>query len=312
MKKVLILFFTILPYCITAQDNNVEKVILEFSCFKYPDTEYRIDYKKKELTCIMKYQIHNNKDSVVINKSYTFADKEFEKFRVELEQNIPDSIVRKSESALDGGGFVISYVRRNKKNSKLIIINPYRKSEKYTQEFKKIDSFFEFAYSVVKDSSGIEALDQSYRPYFTGLPIRKVSENPLEYKAWGSISGNATSKNDLIPFLESLPKDKCVIINFDNQLSYAWQEDILRLYIVKNSNLRFANMKWLKYTRKNLIEFKEKIKTIGSNQDEMDKLKNTTSYRLYMNGSAELLDNWLKLPEESIATSVEDYRKNCR
>lgn len=311
MKKMLFTFFAIFPYCVIAQNKDLEKVILEFRYFKYPDTEYRIDYKKNELTCIMKYQTDSDKDIVIFNRKYKFTYKEFEKLKEELNQNIPDSVIRKSESALDGGGFVINYFRKNKKNSKLIISNPYRKSEKYIQEFKTIDSFFDFAYTVVKDSSGIKTLDQTYRPYFTELPIRKVSENPLEYKVWGSISGNATWKNNLIPFLESLPKDKCVIIDCDNQLSYAWQEDILRLYILKNSNLQFANMDWLKYTREYLIEFKEKVKSIGSNEEEMNKLKNTTTYDLYNNNKEEI-EKWLELPESLIFTTVKEYRKNCR
>jgi hypothetical protein len=88
---------------------------------------------------------------------------------------------------LDGGGFVINYYRKNKKSSKLIVSNPSRESEKYIQEFKKIDNFFDFAYSVVTDSSGIETLDETYRPYFTGLPIRKVSEKSTGNIKYGEI-----------------------------------------------------------------------------------------------------------------------------
>lgn len=311
MKKLLFLFFAILPYYLIAQDSKVEKVILEFRYFKYPTTEYRIDYKKNELTCIKKYKTYDYNDTIVFNKTYKFTNKDFEIIKHELKQNIPDSVLRKSEPALDGGGFVINYFRKNRKKSELIINNPSRKSEKYIHEFKIIDNFLDFAYSIVKDSTGIKTLDETYDPYFTGLPIRKISENPLEYKIWGNISGNASWKNDLIPFLESLPKDKCVIIDCDNQLSYSWQEDILRLYIIKNSNLRFANMDWLKYTREKIIEFKEKIKSIGNNETELNKLKKTTTYNLYMNNIVEI-DKWLELPEKLIFTTVKEYKKNCR
>lgn len=311
MKKALILFFTILPIYLLAQDKNIEKVLLEFRYFKYFDTAYKIDYKKKEINCIMKYKISENRDTIFLDKTYNFTNRQFRNFKNELTKNIPDSILRKSEPVFDGGGFVINYFKTNGTTCKLIARNINRKSNKYHAEFKLIDSFFEFIYSVVKDKEGLKILDESYRPYFSGLPIRKISENPLEYKIWGSISGNATWKNDLIPFIESLPKDKCVIIDCDNQLSYSWQEDILRLYILKKSNLRFANMDWLKYTRENIIQLKGKIESIGNNEEELNKLKSSTTFHLYMNDRIEI-DNWLELPEKSIFTSVEEYKKNCR
>lgn len=311
MKKTLILFFTILPIYLLAQDKNIEKVILEFRYFKYLDTDYTIDFKKNEINCKMKYKISKNRDSIFSDKTYSFTENQFKNFKNELNIKMPDSIISKSESALDGGGFIINYFKKNGDVSKLITRNISRKSNKYHSEFELIDSFFEFIYSVVKDNEGLKILDESYRPYFSGLPIRKISENPLEYKIWGSISGNATWKNDLIPFLENLPKDKCVIIDCDNQLSYSWQEDILRLYILKKSNIRFVKMDWLKYTRENIVELKEKIKSIGNNEEELNKLKNIMTYDLYINNKIEI-DKWLELPEKLIFTSVEEYKKNCR
>lgn len=311
MKKIIIFLF-IFSYCIlNAQNNRIEKVIIEFKYFKYLDTEYKIDYKKKEINCVLKYKISKNRDTIFSDKTYRFTKKQFRKFKNELNKNIPDSIIRKSESAFDGGGFVINYLKKNGDTSKLITMNINRKSNKYLAEFKLIDTFFEFIYSIVKDNDGLEILDESYRPYFSGLPIRKISENPLEYKIWGTISGNSTWKNNLTPFLESLPKDKCVIINCDNKLSYAWQEDILRLYILKNSNIYFANIDYLKYTREYLIEFKEKYKNAENNKEEIDKLKKTTTYDLYVNNKDEI-EEWLKLPENLIYRTVDEYRKNCR
>ena len=308
MKKIFLIFFAILPYCLLAQDNGVKKIVLEFNFFKYPNTEYRINYKKNELTCIMKYRTQKNKIKVIFNKTYKFTEKEFEKTKIVLEQEIPDSIITKSEAARDGGGFEINYFRKNKKKSKLIVQNPKLNPNKFIQELKKIDSFFEFAYTIVKDSAGIKNLDLSYRPFYTKLPIRKVSENPLEYKVWGRINGNASLENNFLPFLESLPKDKCVIIDCDNQLSYAWQEDILRLYILKNTNLRFANMDWLKHTRENLLELKEKFKTIRNNEIELNNLKNTTTYELY---TLEI-DNSLESPEKQVFSKIEEFRKKCQ
>ena len=162
----------------------------------------------------------------------------------------------------------------------------------------------------MKDNEGLKILDKSYRPYFSGLPIRKISENPLEYRIWGGLSGFSTWINELISFLESLPKDNCVIIDCVNQLSYAWQEDIFRLYILKNSNIQFANMDWLKYTRKNLIELKKNLEKNQNSEIELEKIKNTTTYDLYINNKNQL-EKWLKLPKKSIIKSTEQCRKIC-
>lgn len=310
MKKLFIFFFILFNSILNAQNDILEKVIIEFNYFKYPDTEYQIDFKNNEVKCIMKYKISDNSYHIISDKTYKFNNEQFIKFKGEINLNIPDSIIHKSEQAMDGGGFSIIFFNKNGTTSKLITRNINLQSKKYHSELKLIDSFFEFIYSVVKDDEGLKILDKSYRPYFSGLPIRKISENPLEYRIWGGISGNATWKNELIPFLENLPKETCVIIDCDNQLSYAWQEDILKLYILKNSNIQFANMDWLKYTRENLIELKEKLIKNEKNEIELVKLKNTKTYNLYINNKSEI-EKWLKLPKKSIIKTTEQCRKIC-
>lgn len=309
-KSILLSFFIFLSISSIGQENNFEKVILQFEHFKYPKTEYAIDYRKNELTCSMRYSSRKF-DTLLFQNTYKFTSKEFEKLKEELNKDVPDSIIRKSESYLDGGGFVINYIRKGNDTSKIIIRNPKRSKIEYNSEFNKIDTFFEFAYAVVKDSAGIDALDNSYRPYFRGLPIRKVSDSPLEYKIWGSISGDASWDNELITFLDSLPKDRCVIIDCNNELSYAWQDDILRLYIINDSNLKFANNHYLKYTREYLFKIRDKIRKANNNQDKLNKLKNITTYHLYTSDPAKF-DKWMQLPEKLIFTTVSEIRKECR
>jgi len=311
MRNTLTIFFALFCYNLLAQDSTIEKVILDFNYFKHYDTQYTIDFNKNKVFCVMKHKIPKNKEKILSIKIYSFTSQQVTKFKKELNQNIPDSIIHKSESALDGGGFVISYFKKDGTTSKLSTRNISIKPKKYKAEFNLIDSFFEFIYSVVDDDEGLKILDESYEPYFYGLPIRKVSENPLEYKVWGSINGDVTWNNQLTPFLDGLPKNQCIIIDCDNQLSYSWQEDILRLYILKNSTIQFANMDWLKYTREYLIEFKEKLKTFKDNEEEMKKLKKTTTYDLYMNNTTEI-NKWLELPKNSILKTVEQCRENCR
>ena len=112
MKKIIIFLFIFSNFILKAQNNRIEKVIIEFNYFKYLDTEYKIDYSKKEINCVLKHKISKNSDTIFSNKTYRFTNKQFKKIKKELKKNIPDSIIHKSESAFDGGGFVIKYYNR--------------------------------------------------------------------------------------------------------------------------------------------------------------------------------------------------------
>ena len=70
-------------------------------------------------------------------------------------------------------------------------------------------------------------------------------------------------------------------------------------------------MDWLKYTRKNLIELKKNLKKNKNNEEEMEKLKRTSTYILYMNNKNEI-EKWLKLPKKSILKATEECRKICQ
>ena len=94
------------------------------------------------------------------------------------------------------------------------------------------------------------------------------------------------------------------------QTNHYIREDILKLYIFKKSNIQFANMDWLKYTRKNLIELKKNLEKNQNSEIELEKIKNTTTYDLYINNKNQL-EKWLKLPKKSIIKSTEQCRKIC-
>jgi len=311
-NKLLLTLILIIFNSSYSQENNLNKIIWEFSCFKSPDQEYKLDLKTKELTIknLIRYR-RIDKDTILFHKTYKFTDKEFEKFQKEINQDIPDSIINKSERGTDGFGFVLNYHKTSGGISKLKARLPNRKSNKYTIEFKKIDAFFDFAYLVVRDSSGIDVLDQTYRPYFTGVPIRKISENPSEYKVWGTISGNSSMNSSFFTFLNSLPKDECIIIDCNDKLSYAWQEDILKLFMIQDSNIHFINTDYLKYTREYLLKIREEIKKAGNNQEKLNKLKRNSTYHLY-NSDTKRIDDWLELSEKERNITIEEIRKNCR
>lgn len=313
MNKLLgLILYLILSTYSLSQESEIEKVIWEFSCFKYPDTEFIIDYKQNQLNVLSKLRFrYIEKDTILFNKTYKFTNNDLKTIKETLNQNIPDSITTKSERGHDGFQFQLTYYKISGDTSKLKIRLPERNSEKYTQEFKKIDAFFDFAYSIVKDEEGIKVLDETYLPYFSGTPIRKVNETPLEYKIWGSISGNAKMNYGFLEFLYNLPNNECVIIDCNNKLSYAWQEDILRLFIIKNSNIHFINNDYLKYTREDLLDIRNKIKEVKNNQEKLNNLKRNSSYHLYIYDPVGI-DKWLELTSEQIFKSIEEIRKNCR
>lgn len=216
--------------------------------FKHYDADYKINFDKRQLSFLISY---SGIKGPLFKKEYKFTDEQVNALKQELSQDIPDSIIRKGEEATDGGYFQISYFKKDNTVSKLYVRNLSMRMKKYLPELQKTDSFFKFAYAIVTDKEGVKYLDDSYDPYFRGVPIRKVSDNPLEYKIWGGLSGDITNNPELVGFLNDLPKDRCVIIDCGDNLSYALQDDILRLYISKNSNIKFTNNTHLERINKN-------------------------------------------------------------
>ncbi|WP_394758446.1 hypothetical protein [Flavobacterium sp.] len=143
-----------------------------------------------------------------------------------------------------------------------------------------------------------------------------MSESPLEYNIWGSISGSINGdvfmNKGFSTFLNNLPTDKCVIINCNDELSYALQNDILSLYIIKNSNLHFLNNGYLKYTRKDLLKIKKEIKDAEDSNKKFNLTsENSYHYNMYMIDRIGF-DNWLKKDEIMLNESIDDVKKKCK
>lgn len=237
----LLIFVLLFSMTGTAQE-NLSAATFEFRMFKHYDADYKIDFDKKQLSFLIS---NRGIKEPLFKKAYKFTDEQVDALKQELSQNIPDSIIRKGEDAMDGGYFQITYLKKDNTVSKLYVRNFSIRMKKYLSELQRIDSFFKFAYTVVTDKDGVKYLDDSYDPYFRGVPIRKISDNPLEYKIWGSLYGNMSHNPRLNEFLEGLPKDRCVIIDCGDNLSPVLQDDILKMYIKQESNIKFANNEYL-------------------------------------------------------------------
>lgn len=306
----LILLFTYIN--IYSQDKEIEKVILEFKYSKSRDTEYIIDYVTKELTCKMfDFSRHGNRE-IIFNEKYKFTNDNIKIFNKQFLNDIPRYDVVKGEDGYDGGKFIFSYIKSKKEVLNLEVRNANWNKDKYSDELDKVELFFNLAYSIVTDTIGISILDSSYAIYYRGLPVRKVSDNPLEYKIWGNINGSFIRNTGLLDFLNNLPKDRCVIIDCDESLSYALQEDILKLYILENSNIKFVNNGYLKYTQDEINKLLKDIEVCKNNVAKFDeKYGNTSIYKLYMSNPNKM-KNWAKIPKESLSRNINEIRKECQ
>lgn len=308
MIRSILISIVLLNFLNCKAQDEINDVVLKFKYFKYPETEYKIDYNSFELICI---SLHGG--YTILNKTYKFTEAQIKNLKIELHKDIPDSILLKGEDSYDGGGFTINYIKKSNDTSKIIVHNPILDNPKYSKELHKIKAFSEFAYSIIRDSTGIDVLDICYSHNYSGLPVRKISDNPLEYKVWGSMSGNLSGNPKFITFLDNLPKNKCVIIDGNNKLSYAIEEDVLILYTIKNCNIKFVNIDLdIESIRENLVQLRKQIRKSKKKKEEF-KVTDTNKqmYELYIN-YPEAVDKWLALPIKSLNVSIVETRKSCK
>jgi hypothetical protein len=308
MKNIIIILFLQICFCFVckSQTDDLQIVKFVFAGFKTPNTFCEINFRTNKLHIL---QFYSYTKDTVCDKYYTFKESDVKKLKMILISNTPKGIVEKREMAMDGGGFIIEYKKTNLDTSKLIVGNPER-SKKYQKEYLQIDNFFDFAYSIAKDSMGEGALDRAYERYYDKLPIRKISDNPLEYKIWGSISGCREDNKELVDFLNNLPSDKCVIVDIGNRnLSYCLSEVIVeqlqkpKLYILSNEYLNWLSIE--------LIELRNQVRDAESkNQKLKETSGNAVFLGLYLRDRIKL-DLWLDLPKYNYTKSKNEIIKNC-
>jgi len=77
-----------------------------------------------------------------------------------------------------------------------------------------IEILFKIMYRQFKNQKTINYLEQLEQYFDFGLGLRKLQDNPLMYKLYGSISAN--ERNELYKFFDSLPVNKKVYIDMSN------------------------------------------------------------------------------------------------
>ena len=291
---------------------SVKNVTLDFACFKHPYTSFIIDFDSKTLTCKNfgyepKLNEKTNEPIAVYEKGYELNSKAIDELKEIFSKYAPDTTIRRAEEdVVDGGGFRISYVHSPKDTVRLTVVNPSR-NDKYKTDFQQIDKFFEIAYTVVTDSMGINTLDESNEVYFSGLPIRKVSENPLTYKIWGNFSGCREDNKELVDFFNGLSKEGCVLVDIgERKLSYCLTEIIAEYSLKRNIHfIRGEDLPWLwgilKDLRKQVLDAKKQNRVLSHNISLLD---------VYLKDSA-VFNKWLDIPENELFKTKEQLIQNC-
>jgi hypothetical protein len=316
-------FLTILLFIISAgqisctdSKKSIQSVTLDFACFKSPYTSFTIDFSSKILTCKNfgyepKVNEQTNELIAVYKRDYKLQSEAADELREMFSKYVPDITTRREEEdVVDGGGFQISYVRSAKDTIKLTVVNPTH-TDTYKTDILQIDKFFKVAHTVVTDSPGINTLDETYEVYFSGPPIRKVSENPLTYKIWGNFSGCREDNKELLDFLNGLSKEKCVIVETGKRkLSYCLTEVIAayslrgNIYFVSDGDLPWL---WteLHALKKQVFDAKKQNKTVEETPG------NAVFLNVYLRDSA-IFNKWLDIPKEELFKSKLEIEKNCR
>jgi hypothetical protein len=142
----------------------------------------------------------------------------------ELKLSRLDSTVEHKQDVLDGIGFRVSKINMGNDTISLTSISPIRTKE-FQMDFKLLDAFFDLAYNSIDDYDGISTIENIQDYFDYGLPLRKVNENSIEYRVWGSITGCRDDNQEFLRMLENLPNDKPVILDLRNgSISYCLYE----------------------------------------------------------------------------------------
>lgn len=312
-----VLFFIITLGQISCNDSkpSIQSVTLDFASFKSPYTSFTVDFSSNTLTCKnFGYEPKVNEKTkepiAIYEKNYKLNSESASELRKMFIKYVPDSTTRRGEEdVMDGGGFQISYVRLPKDTVNLNVVNPFR-NDKYKTDFLQIDNFFEVAYTVVADSMGINTLDETNEVYFSGPPIRKISESPLSYKIWGNFSGCRADNKELLNFLNSLSKEKCAIVEVgERKLSYCLTE-VIAEYSLKG-NIHFVSnddLPWLwtelNALKKQVLDAKRQSKTVKETPG------NGVFLDVYLRDST-IFNKWLNIPKNELFKTKQELKQNC-
>ncbi len=260
LKEVQVLFapsfLHLTKFTIDIENKTIEQYTFQDSYYvkeRIDSTSFR---ERKKDTLIIYYKKTFPIDSQILNK-----------FLNELKASQLDSTIQHRRAMLDGIGFRVSKI--NKKNDTISLTSNFTSRKEESQlEYKILDVFFELLYKSIDDYNGISGIENIQDYFSYGLPIRKVNENPIEYRVWGSISGCRSDNQEFLTLLKNLPKEKPVLFDLRNgSIAYCLNE-VLEEYSQKK--------KIYLYGDRSMIESKDimdEIKLAKKNGEVLSKLR---------------------------------------
>lgn len=259
MNRLIIIFSLLIISC--NSERNIKKIEYEFYPAFHSPITYSIDLNDKVLNQNSKFyktegSIQGSKN--LINKEYDISNENLTLFLNEIYEIELDSSIIHQRSVLDGIGFKFNTIDYRNDTISLTSISP-RRVEKYNLDYKILDAFFRLANSTINDYKGL-SITENIQDYFAyGLPIKQMTNEPIEYRVWGGISGCESDNPELIKFLDSLPNDKPVIFDLRNG-SFAPCLSGLLNRVNKNKQLFYYGNDYLTNSNLKLEILKDQLK----------------------------------------------------
>lgn len=196
-----------------------DKIVYEFYPSFLSPIHYTIDIDQKILyqnSKLIKIQEQAQGSNNLINQEYQIAEKDLKTFLEKIESVQLDSSIRHNREVLDGISFRFSKINIWNDSISLISVSPSREEE-YQKDYKILDAFFELTAKTIKNNNKGQSLTENIQDYFHyGLPIKKTSNKPLEYRVSGRISGCREGNRALVNLLDSLPLNEPIIFDIRN------------------------------------------------------------------------------------------------
>jgi len=177
---------------------------------------YQDSYYVKEWIDSTSHKTHR-KDTLIVHYKNTFNinKSDLDEFLTELNLSKLDSTIEHRRSVLDGIGFRVSKINTLNDTISLTSISPNR-TEEYKMDYKILDAFFNLSYKSIDDYNGISRIENIQDYFNYGLAIKKMNNDPLEYRIWGTISGCKSDNPEFVKLLNSLPLNKPTIFDLRN------------------------------------------------------------------------------------------------
>jgi len=209
----------ILLSLVGCKKNSVESIGFLFTPAFNHHSQFEIDISNEFLV-----YYNNVKDCAYPNQNkpldcqveeYSIHPKDLNAFLDQTSSAQCNSTIDHSRTLLDGIGFRVCKVLHTGDTLRLTSSSP-RRTKEYKKEYILLDSFFDLAYKTISNYKTVTYLEDIQHYFDYQLPIKRVSNIPLEYRIWSRIDDDDQTQLALIHFLDSLPSDKPVLFDVRN------------------------------------------------------------------------------------------------